>query len=89
MAGDDSPPPPTLAIDARHLVPFDDLVGRQEIAERLGVTVAAVDTWRRRSGAFPAPLIVLSSTPIWRMAAVTGWASRNRRRAGRPRKESA
>jgi hypothetical protein len=71
---------------AAELVPFADLVGRQEIAERLGITVAAIDTWRRRYPSFPDPLIVLSSTPIWRWSIVAAWAHATPRRPGRPRK---
>ena len=78
--------PPRLAVDARQLVAFDDLVGRQEIAEKLGVTVAAVDTWRRRYATFPEPIAVLSSTPIWRWSIVSSWARSTPRRPGRPKR---
>jgi hypothetical protein len=67
------------------LVPFEDLAGRQEIAERFGVTVTAVDTWRRRYPTFPAPITVLSGTPIWRLAAVIAWHAATPRKPGRPR----
>lgn len=71
---------------AAELVPFADLVGRQEIAERIGVTVAGIDTWRRRYPTFPEPLLVLSGTPIWRWSTVAAWAHATPRRPGRPRK---
>jgi hypothetical protein len=88
MPSDTLPSPaPVTAIDARQLVPFDDLVGRQEIAAKLQVTVAAVDTWRRRYGKFPEPVTTLSGTPIWRWSHVAQWARTTPRRPGRPRKD--
>jgi hypothetical protein len=79
-------PPTRVPLDGRQLVAFEDLVGRQEIAEQLGVTVAAVDTWRRRYPTFPEPLVILSATPIWRWSAVSSWARSTPRRPGRPPK---
>jgi predicted DNA-binding transcriptional regulator AlpA len=68
------------------LVPFDDLVGRQEIAERQGVTVSAIDTWRRRYKTFPEPVTTLSGTPIWRWSDVARWIRSTPRKSGRPKK---
>jgi hypothetical protein len=71
---------------AVELVAFADLVGRQEIAERLGVTPAGVDTWRRRDPDFPEPAVTLSGTPVWRWQLVQAWHAGARHHAGRPRK---
>ena len=92
MTTNDAAPSPALTIApeaARQLVPFTDLVGRQEIAEQLSVTVTAVDTWRRRYDTFPAPLAIISGTPIWRRSAILAWSHATPRRAGRPRKSEA
>lgn len=83
-----APPPARMLAETRQLVAFEDLAGRQEIADRLGVTVAAVDTWRRRYPTFPTPLVVLSATPIWRWSAVASWARATPRRPGRPKRVS-
>ena len=68
------------------LMPFQDLVGRQEIAQHLECTVSAVDTWRHRYPSFPPPLLTLSGTPIWRWADVIEWHRAHPRKPGRPRK---
>lgn len=77
---------PTETEAARRLVPLDDLVGRQEIADRLGAVVSTVDSWRRRYGdTFPEPVAVVSGTPLWRWTVVSTWARNDRRHPGRPR----
>lgn len=61
-----------------------DLVGRTEIAERLGVSIKTVDSWRSRPPVVPMPdeALTISGTPVWlwseieRWAAATGRASR-------------
>jgi len=75
--------PPLRELD---LVPFEDLVGRAEIAKREGVTKAGVDTWRRRYPDFPEPVVVISSTPVWRWSEVNRWLRATSRKRGRPRK---
>ena len=80
---------PSSEVDqAGRLVPFQDLVGRQEISVLLEVTVSAVDTWRQRHPDFPAPIVVLSGTPVWRWTAVQAWHRTHPRKPGRPRKSS-
>ena len=70
------------------LLPFNDLVGRQEIAELLSVSVSSVDTWRHRHASFPDPLAILSGTPIWRWSEIQMWHRTYPRKPGRPRKSS-
>jgi predicted DNA-binding transcriptional regulator AlpA len=75
------PPPPAIGIDTLRL---SDLVGRQEIADVLAVSVATVDTWRRRYADFPDPCLILSGTPIWRRGEILHWAHTTPRHRGRP-----
>ena len=48
-------------------------VGPVEIAERLGVARATVDTWRQR-GVLPAPDWHVSGRPLWDWPTVESWA---------------
>ena len=50
------------------------LVTRQQIAALLGVTVYAVDKWRKRGGGFPQVVTVFGQSPVWREAEVIAWA---------------
>ena len=50
------------------------LVTRQQIAVLLGVSVFAVDKWRKRGGGFPQPVAVFGQSPVWRKAEVIAWA---------------
>ncbi len=51
---------------------------REHIAGTLGVTVNAVEQWRKRSIGFPAPLDVICQckkpTPTWDADSVMEWA---------------
>lgn len=58
-----------------------DLVGRAEIAERLGVPVNTVAIWRKR-GVLPPPEWELSGGPIWRWEVIAEWSERT----GHPRR---
>lgn len=49
------------------------IVGRFEIAERLGVQVGTVDKWRQRSGDFPAPSWKIGGSPAWEWEPVRAW----------------
>lgn len=57
-----------------------DLVGPAEVAERAGVTRAAVDRWRERHPAFPAPIVRLRQGPVWHWADVERWLRETGRR---------
>lgn len=61
-----------------------DLVGRSELAQRAGVALGTTDSWRRRHADFPAPIVELSTGPVWDWREVAAWVSRPRP-AGRPR----
>lgn len=50
-----------------------DLAGIAEIAERAGVTKAAVQQWRRRGLGFPDPIVTLAATPVWEWPDIERW----------------
>jgi len=53
----------------------DDLVGAQEIADRLEVSrPQTVHMWHRRHGDFPAPVVELSMGYLWSWPDVEEWA---------------
>lgn len=54
---------------------YDDLVGIQEIAERLGVSQHRVKRWieRRASTECPAPLVSLKGMHVYSMVEWHGW----------------
>lgn len=64
--------------------PERTLVGVFEIANRAGVAVATVHSWRRRHPEFPEPVVTLAAGPVWRWADVEAWT--HTLRQGRPRK---
>lgn len=51
----------------------DDLVGVSDIAERLGVTPAAVSNWHKRHDTFPQPAMIIGKRPAWIWADVVRW----------------
>lgn len=54
----------------------DDMpVGAVEIAARLGVARATVDSWRIRDSGFPDPDWTVGGRPAWRWSAVRDWAA--------------
>jgi hypothetical protein len=56
-------------------VDVNDLVGAQEIADRLGVSRSqVVHEWRRRGIGFPEPVVTLSMGLLWSWPDVEGWA---------------
>ena len=55
-----------------------DLVGPSEVARALGVQLATVHQWRHRS-LMPAPVAIVTSTPVWLWADVEDWARRTGR----------
>ena len=56
-----------------------ELVTRQQIAALLGVTVFAVDQWRRRPTGFPESVGAFGNVPVWTKTDVVGWAERTGR----------
>lgn len=55
------------------------LVGANEIAERLGVQYRVVHDWRRRHGDFPEPVAHLKTALIWSWPEVERWAKQTGR----------
>lgn len=55
-----------------------ELVGLSDIATRLRVARATVDTWRHR-GQMPPPDFVVSGRPAWRWQTIRRWAERTGR----------
>ncbi len=49
------------------------LVGPQEIADRLEMSLAAIRQWRARD-LLPPPLRVISGTPVWDKLDIDQWA---------------
>lgn len=71
--------------DPIQLVDLADLVGRAEIAERAGIRLQTVDTWRRRyPDTFPDPIGTISGTPLWLWPAIEAWIEATPRLVGRP-----
>jgi hypothetical protein len=64
-----------VSIDSvsRRRVRLSDLVGVQEIGERLGVKVETVWQWKYR-GLLPAVEATISGTPIWEWQRIEAWA---------------
>jgi hypothetical protein len=61
-------------------IEVSDLVGAEEIAERLGYAhVQTVHTLRRRHADFPEPIKKLQRTMIWSWREVEAWAKRTGR----------
>ncbi len=54
-------------------VDVDDLVTPSEIAERAGVTAAAVSNWSARDVTFPSPVKDTSRCRIWLWSEVQLW----------------
>lgn len=50
-----------------------DLVGANEIAERLDVSVATVHKWKQRYDSFPDPYVILAQGPIYYWPDVRTW----------------
>lgn len=57
---------------------MDDIVGRQEISQRLGVELHTVDVWRQR-GIFPEPDLTVSGRPLWAWPTIEVWARETKR----------
>jgi hypothetical protein len=61
-------------------IDVDNLVGAEEIAERLGLAhVQSVHTLRHRHPDFPRPVKKLQRTMIWSWPDVKAWAKRTGR----------
>jgi predicted DNA-binding transcriptional regulator AlpA len=61
-------------------LPASDLVGTQEIADRLGVSHReTVHAWIRRHADFPAPFGRVGNVSIWSWSDVEAWARRTGR----------
>ncbi|CAN5771664.1 hypothetical protein BH23CHL7_BH23CHL7_05680 [soil metagenome] len=57
-----------------------DLVSVAEISARAGRPVNTIQSWRRRHGDFPAPVVQLAAGPVWNWPVVESWiAGRDRR----------
>lgn len=52
-----------------------DLVGSREIAQRLGVSIRTVQTWRMRK-VMPQPEWIVSGFPVWRWEKIHKWAEK-------------
>jgi len=63
------------AADYRSMAPerAADLVSVSEIAARAGRSVHTIQSWRRRYGDFPKPLVQLAAGPVWAWPAVGAW----------------
>jgi hypothetical protein len=65
---------------AERRLPASDLVGTQEIADRLGLSHReTVNTLRRRHADFPAPFGRIGAVRIWSWTDVEAWARRTGR----------
>jgi predicted DNA-binding transcriptional regulator AlpA len=57
-----------------------DLVGANEIADRLGLAFPnIVHSWKRRLKDFPKPIAILSMGNIWNWKEVESWAKKTKR----------
>jgi hypothetical protein len=65
--------------------PIADLVGTSEIAERAGVKVNTVHSWRQRHADFPEPAVRLASGPVWRWPDVFAWLAIPRPNGRKPK----
>jgi len=64
----------------------DDLVGTQELANRLGISRERVRQYQEM-GRFPRPLVTVRGTHVWRWGDIVDWlAVGGRRASGHPRK---
>jgi predicted DNA-binding transcriptional regulator AlpA len=54
-------------------------VGIVEIAQRLGVTRAALDKWRSRDVGFPEPRWTVGGRPAWEWDDIEAWARKTGR----------
>lgn len=71
----------------KDLVGLPDLVGVAEVARYLNVRKQRVSQLAK-TRAFPAPVAILSATPIWKKSDVVSFAARRRRAAKGPNKPS-
>lgn len=55
------------------MIHVSDLAGVKEIADYLGVGIAAVSNWIHRHPEMPAPVASLSRGPIYSLSAVVTW----------------
>jgi chromosome partitioning protein len=60
------------------VLPEDDLLGINEIAELAGVSRQAVANWRTRFPDFPQPVAKLRAGPVFRVRQVQGWLRRRK-----------
>ena len=60
------------------------LVSQSDIADRAGVTSAAVSNWRRRYRDFPSPVREAGTGALFRLADVQRWASKHGKQLGAP-----
>lgn len=60
------------------VLPEDDLIGSNEIAELAGVSRQAVANWRVRFPDFPRPVADLRAGPVFRARQVRGWLRRRK-----------
>ena len=55
------------------VVPSDEFVGINEIAELAGVSRQAVSNWRARADNFPKPIVELKAGPVFRRSQIRSW----------------
>ncbi|UIJ83128.1 AAA family ATPase [Rhizobium leguminosarum] len=60
------------------MVPDDELVGINEIAEMAKTSRQAVANWRSRMSDFPKPIVNLASGPVFRRSHVRAWLRRRK-----------
>lgn len=59
-------------------VDVSELMGPVEVAKLFGVEVNTIAQWRRRFSDFPAPVVTLSGTYIWRRGDIEAWGAEHR-----------
>ena len=60
------------------MIPDDDLVGINEIAEMAKTSRQAVANWRTRMADFPKPIVDLASGPVFRRSHIRAWLRRRK-----------
>ena len=81
---DGNAPAPDLTVEALVAIAEPpDLVDRQLVAQRLGVSINTVDQWKYR-GLLPEPDYPELANPIWKWETIETWAEGTSRLPVRP-----